>query len=146
MKVKFTKLLMGYEGKIDDAVMYFSPKRRKYILRKRPKYVEQAQNRSFSQIQKRIFALPIRAEYKQDIRNYLLKYNALPGYSDHPIYAWNLLYSKLMWDIARLYKIDLKSIAVEDLPSLPCITIATAVERGILPKVNGYERFIESMV
>jgi len=138
MKVKFKNLLMGYTGIADDSVIYFSPKLRRYIIRKRPRYVEREQNRVFSSVQKNIFALEPSEEYKEDLRLYLRRYNALPGYSERPILAWNRIYSKLMWNMHWIYQVDLATITREDLEDLPCRSVAAAVEAGLLPRVKSY--------
>ncbi|MCB5267999.1 MAG: hypothetical protein LHW46_07830 [Candidatus Cloacimonetes bacterium] len=138
MKVKFKSLLMGYTGVADDSVIYFSPKLRRYIIRKRPRFVERETNRHFGNVSKHIFALEPTEAYKDDLRQYLILYNALPANSDRPIYAWNRIYSKLMWAMNQIYHVDLTSITREDLEDLPCRSVAAAVEAGLLPKVKDY--------
>jgi hypothetical protein len=141
MKVKFKNLLMGYTGKADDSVIYFSPKLGRYIIRRAPKYVEGEHHRRFSRIQKAIFAIEPSAAFKQDMKDYLLLYNGLKAQRNHPIQSWNMLYSKMMWSMHHIYQVDLSSIKREDLPDLPCQSVAMAVEAGLLPKVKGYEEF-----
>jgi hypothetical protein len=48
-----------------------------------------------------------------------------------------------MANMAKLYpEIDLKTITREQIyqENLPCISVKKAVEAGVLPQVNGYER------
>jgi len=141
MKVKFKNLLMGYTGKADDSVIYFSTKLGRYIIRRAPKYVEGEHHRRFAQIQKAIFAIAPSAAFKQDLKDYLVLYNGLRSQRNAPIQSWNMLYSKMMWNMHHIYKVDLSSIRREDLPDLPCQSVARAVEAGLLPKVKGYEAF-----
>jgi len=138
MKVKFKNLLLGYTGKADDSVIYFSPKLGQYIIRRAPQSRDHAGKQRFAEIQKRIFALNPSPAYQADLKSYLLKYNALPATQGKAILSWNYLYSKLMWNMHHVCKVDLASITREDLPELPCHTIAAAVEAGLLPKVKGY--------
>lgn len=138
MKVKFKNLLMGYTGKADDSVIYYSPKLGQYIIRRAPKSRLNSGNRTFAEAQKRIFALNPSLAFREDIKRYLRLYNSLPANRDKAILSWNYLYSKMMWNMHHIYKVDLTSISREDLASLPCRTIATAVEAGLLPKVKGY--------
>ncbi|MBM4403167.1 MAG: hypothetical protein FJ042_02085 [Candidatus Cloacimonetes bacterium] len=145
MQVRFKNLLMGYTGKADDSVIYFSPKYGKYLIRRAPIVKETLQNQRFAEIQKRIFGLKPAAAYIEDIRSYLVKYNGLSVNRDKQIVTWNYLYSKLMWAMHRIYKVDLAEIDRADLPDLPCLTIARAVEAGLLPKVKGYEDYRAEM-
>ena len=132
---------MGYTGKADDSVIYFSPKLGRYIIRRRPKYVEQEQNLSFSRIQKRIFALKPSEAYKQDMKQYLQIYNAQMKKIDRPIRAWNLLYSKLMWNMHWVCGVDLESITRDQLQDLPCCNVKSAVEAGLIPRIRAFEQF-----
>jgi hypothetical protein len=141
MKVRFKNLLMGYTGMADDSVIYFSPKRGRYIIRRRPKYTEGEHNRIFAQINRRIFALQPSEAYKQDLREYLKRYNALPINREHPVLGWNLIYSKMMWNMHALDQVDLSSISRDQLPDLACRKVSLAVASGLLPMVPDYQDF-----
>jgi len=141
MKVKFKNLLMGYTGKADDSVIYFSPKRKRYIIRKAPIFHEGEHHREFAHIQKQIFGLHPSAEYRQDLREYLRLYNDLPGYKEQPILAWNLMYVKMLWNMHYIMGVDLRSIDRELALELPCRSVSDAVEAGMLPRVRGYQAF-----
>jgi hypothetical protein len=141
MKVKFKNLLMGYTGKADESVIYFSPKLGKYIIRTRPKPFTGTNQSSFAQVQKRIFALKPASAFIQDIKAYLPKYNALPANRERTILSWNYLYTKLMWNLHHIYKIDLRTLQRSQLASLPCHNLAAAIEAGLLPKVSGYQEY-----
>ena len=145
MVVKFKNLLMGYTGMVDDSVIYFSPKLGKYIIRRAPQSKDHESKRRFAQIQKQIFALKPSDAYKQDIRDYLLKYNALPSNKDRHIFTWNFLYSKMMWNMHHILKIDLTCITREQIAELPCRNIASAIDAGLLPKVKGYMNYTAEM-
>jgi len=145
MQVRFKNLLMGYTGKADDSVIYFSPKYGKYLIRRAPIRLVNRQNQRFGMIQKRIFGLMPAEGFVRDIRGYLVKYNALAANRDKSILSWNYLYSKLMWNMQHIYKVDLAEITLDDLAELPCRSIAVAVEAGLLPRVKGYEAYQAEM-
>ena len=145
MKVKFKNLLMGYTGLADDSVIYFSPKTGKYIIRKRPIITHWEGHNNFAQIQKRIFGLKPSSAFIQDIKAYLPKYNALPAARDKNILSWNYLYSKMMWNMHHIYQIELGTLDRDQLPALPCRTLSSAIEAGLLPKVQGYQDYQAEM-
>ncbi len=141
MKVKFKNLLMGYTGVADDSVIYFSPKLGQYIIRRRPKFKEMDHHRRFGEIQKQLFAIDPSAQYRQDIRDYLKLYNALPAKRDKPILTWNALYVKMMWNMHYIMNVDLLTLDRDLALELPCRSISDAVEAGLLPRVKNYEPF-----
>jgi len=132
---------MGYTGMADGSVIYYSPKMRRYLLRRAPHgEIHDGQSR-FAQIQKQIFSLEPSLAFKEDIKAYLPKYNALRANLEKPLLSWNYLYSKMMWSMHHIYKVDLASIEREQLPDLPCKSLAAAIDAGLLPKVKGWEGF-----
>jgi len=141
MKVKFKNLLMGYTGKADDSVIYYSPRYGRYIVRRAAKYVERENHRSFAAIQKNIFAVKPSAEFKQDVLCYLSGYNKLAANRDKPVVVWTNLYNKLMWSMHHIYKVDLVTLTRQQIyaDNLPCKSIAQAVDAGLLPYVKGAE-------
>ena len=133
---------MGYTGKADDSVIYYSPAYGRYVIRRMAKFRERSNHRSFSHTNKAIFGLKPSPEYRQDIKTYLLGYNKLAANRDKPVVVWTNLFSKLMWNMHHIYKVDLAEITREQVYAdmLPCISIATAVETGLLPYVKGAEQ------
>ncbi|HQP62758.1 MAG TPA: hypothetical protein PK713_01745, partial [Candidatus Cloacimonas sp.] len=90
-----------------------------------------------------IFALQPSEVYKNDLRLYLLRHNGLKANRYKQLRSWVNLYHLLMANMAKLYpEIDLKTITREQIyqENLPCISVKKAVEAGVLPQVNGYER------
>lgn len=141
MKLKFSKLLMGYTGKIDDKTIYYSPSKRRYILRSIPEFKEGENHKNFGAISKNLYALNPSPEYIQNLREYRLQYNSLPGYRERPASAWNLLYMKLMWNMKYIMGVDLETLDRSLALELPCRTVAEAIENRLLPMVKDYERF-----
>jgi len=62
-------------------------------------------------------------------------------YRDAPLNGQNV-YIKLMYALARTYDVDLSTLTREQITEqeLPCATVNQAVEAGLLPPVQGYER------
>ncbi|MCB5253215.1 MAG: hypothetical protein RBR69_09510 [Candidatus Cloacimonadaceae bacterium] len=141
MQVKFKNLIMGYTGKADGSVIYFSPKLQKFLLRRAPHGKRHSGQSRFAEIQKRIFSLQPSEAFKDDIKTYLPLYNALKANLDKPILSWNYLYSKMMWSMHHICKVDLASIEREDLADLPCQSLAAAINAGLLPKVKGWHSY-----
>ncbi|MCB5251393.1 MAG: hypothetical protein RBR69_05830 [Candidatus Cloacimonadaceae bacterium] len=145
MQVKFKNLIAGYTGMADGSVIYYSPKMRKYLLRRAPHGGRHQGQSIFAGIQKRIFALAPSAAFKDDIKAYLPKYNALRANLEKNILSWNYLYSKMMWNMHRIYKVDLAGIEREQLADLPCRSLVAAIDAGLLPKVKGWEDYTAEM-
>ncbi|MBP9036998.1 MAG: hypothetical protein KBG38_04320 [Candidatus Cloacimonas sp.] len=143
MKVNFKYGLSGYTGKADDLVFCFDRISGKIYARKRvyPRLTEE--NARIANISRNIFALQPSEVYKNDLRLYLLRYNGLKANRYKQLRSWVNLYHLLMANMAKLYpEIDLKTITREQIyqENLPCISVKKAVEAGVLPQVNGYER------
>ena len=141
MKVKVEPLFPGMSGSNNGMVVYYNPKMRRYQLRRAPHGKRhQGQNR-FAQIQKQIFSLEPSLAFKKDIKDYLPKYNALKTNLGKTILSWNYLYSKMMWSMHHICKVDLASIGREQIPDLPCRSLAAAIDAGLLPKVKDWEAY-----
>ena len=143
MKVNFKYGLSGYTGKADDWVCCYDRISGKIYARKRvyPRLTEE--NARIANISRNIFALQPSEVYKNDLRLYLLRYNGLKVNRYKQLRSWVNLYHLLMANMAKLYpEIDLKTITREQIyqENLPCISVKKAVEAGVLPQVNGYER------
>ena len=143
MKVYFKYGLTGYTGKSDDLVFCYNRISGIAYTRKRvyPRLTEE--NARLGNIAHNIFALKPSEAYKDDLRLYLLRYNGLKQNRYKRLRSWVNLYNLLMANMAKLYpEIDLKTITREQIcqDNLPCINVKRAVETGILPPVNGYER------
>ena len=141
MKVKVEPLFPGTSGAYSGMVVYYNPKMRRYQLRRASHGKRhQGQNR-FAQIQKQIFSLEPSLAFKEEIKNYLPKYNALKTNLRKTILSWNYLYSKMMWNMHHICKVDLASIEREQILDLPCRSLAAAIDAGLLPKVKGWEGY-----
>ncbi len=141
MKVRFKNLIGGYTGQADDSVIYFHPGLNRYIIRRKANPVLNAGNNRFGAICKRISQLPLSPAYVEDFKVYHRLFNRVPPNRERQLPAWNNLWRKMMWNMQRIYGIELSSISYADITQnqLPCRSVKAAVEAGLLPKVNGWE-------
>lgn len=144
MKVLFKNLINGYTGVQDDYVMYYSRRFNKVIMRQRPRFKNHPRHNVFRQIMQNLKALNPSEDYKQDLKTYCTHYNLHRHSYDNSVTQTNV-WQKLLWMMARLKpEVDLKTITREQIyaDNLPCISVKTAVEAGLLPVVTGYQNLI----
>ena len=110
---------------------------RRYVY---PKLSEQ--NSKTGSITANLMRLNPSEGYKQDLREYIRLYNATPAGEEKPIRAWNNLYLRIMYAMAKADPtIDLRTLTREDIYTrdLPCISINRAVKEGLIVKVKKWE-------
>lgn len=91
-----------------------------------------------------IYAVQPSDGYKEDLKDYIYRYNSLSNKKIKPIRTWANLYMKLMFDLAlRDPSIDLATITREYIyeHDLPCITLKKAIEAGLLIKVSNWQKY-----
>jgi hypothetical protein len=99
-------------------------------------------NSKFRSIQANLFKIEPSDGYKRDLQAYIRCHNSTPAGEELPLRAWNNLYLKLMYAMAKADPtIDLSTLTREDIyeKDLPCITLKRSVESGLLPKVWEWE-------
>ncbi len=82
--------------------------------------------------------------YKEDLTWYLELYNQLKQSKFTPVHSWNNLFMKVMFTMAKTFPgIDLKTLTRQQIydDNLPCISVKSAMEAGLLPEVKNYKRF-----
>lgn len=140
MKVKLKFNQESYSGQLDDLVYYWDPRLKMMIARRKPLWqvVSPSQQR-LGAISRNLSSLITNPDYKAELRIYLdlLEVNGLAeGCS-----RWFGLYTKMMWKLADKYpELDLEIMSREDALSYSCRSVKTAVEDGLLPSVEGYQR------
>ncbi len=142
MKVWFKNMVLAYSGKCDGLVYYYNEKlgrmkSRKYVIPRRTE-----QNARFTSISVNLKALNISEDYKNDLRDYTLRYSTLNQYKTRPCLNWYSVFTLLMWNMSRALGIDLATLTREQIESeeLPCRSVKDAVEAGLLPPVLNYQR------
>ena len=141
MKVSFQYGLAGYTGKA-DGIVYCYHRRLGIVYARKKRYPKLNENNfKIGSITKNLHALKPSTRYKDDIRTYITRYNALKNTKKHQYYSWVNLYICLMTDMAKANPgIDLRNLTREYiyLHDLPCISVKKAVEAGLLIPVYDY--------
>lgn len=144
MKVNFKHMVQGYTGRADDAIYVMDRQTGRIYIRSYPQRKVMPGNTAFAEVMANLRSLKPSFAYKEDMQMYVELYNALPANKYNPVKAWNNLFMKLMYAMARTSPdIDLKTLSKQEIydRDLPCRSVCRAVDSGLLPVVRGYERF-----
>ena len=148
MKVKFKNMMNGYTGVVDDIVIYYMKRLNRCVIRSRPvKHANQSQTR-LAAIMHNLKLLHPSEGYKSDLKAYLEIYQQTRFADDDPVCTWNNLFLRLMYDMQRHNpEIDLQTLSRAEIYALdlPCISVKSAVEAGLLRSVNGYEGWTQQI-
>ncbi len=145
MKAVLKNMMMAYSGKCDGLVYYYNPRLDRVLVRSLPEWTPTSSNRRLSQISSNLKALAISSAFRSDMITYTELYRH--EYRDRNCVSWYNLFNKMMWNMTKLYGTDLALLSramIED-GDLPCRSIKNAVEGGLLPPVNGWERMDSSI-
>ncbi|MDY0152465.1 MAG: hypothetical protein RBS43_09355 [Candidatus Cloacimonas sp.] len=145
MKATRANLLGEFTGKLDGLIYYRSRITGKLYVRRQWEMKDHPAFPAFSSANRAIFVLNPSAAYKQNLKDYLQLYNMLPDEANKPMNSWTNIYVKLMFAMQKALPetVDLKTITRTQIEqqSLPCHTLKTAIEAGLLPAVKCYTRF-----
>jgi len=146
MKATVKEGLKGFSGKLDGAIYYYHPHLKKTLMRRAPKMPHQPQNDDYREISRQIKALAPSEGYRSDFRIYL---NLLRDRDESVLLpSWYSLYVKMLWAMQAKYpEANLKTLTKEQIidQQLPCRTVKTAVEDGLLVPVPGYQYLINTI-
>jgi hypothetical protein len=148
MKVTFKNMVQGYTGRADDTIFVRDRQTGNIYMRSYPHREVMPHNLTFKEMMRNFHFLKPSPSYREDLQMYVELYNALPINKYTPVRAWNNLFMKLMYAMAKSDPaIDLKTITRQQIydNDLPCISVAKAVEAGLLPMVRGYAKFTEEI-
>lgn len=144
MKVTFKNMVGGYSGKADELIYYYVRRLNRTYARRRPVNTGSQPQRNLAAAMANLKQIQPSEGFKQDSKAYLELYNQLSANKWRPAYAWNNLYIKMLYALASAYPaVDLQTLTREQIydQALPCSSVKTAVEAGLLPWVKGYEKF-----
>ena len=146
MEVTFKNLLHAYSGKCDGIVYYYNKRMGKVIARRLPKTKIHTQNLELSTISRNLKTLDLSPGYKSDLKVYT-EMSRLQSGGAQTCYSWSNVFMKLMFALAKAYALDLKTLTRGQIydAMLPCISVKTAVESGLLPPISGYENLTQLM-
>ena len=141
MKATVKEGIKGFSGKLDGAIYYYHPRLKRTLMRRAPKMPIQPQNIEYGDISRQIKAINPSEAYRNDFRMYL---NTLMDQDESVrLPSWYSLYVKMMWAMQAKYpaSVDIKTITREQITeqNLPCRSVKTAVEDGLLLVVPGYQ-------
>ncbi|HNX36989.1 MAG TPA: hypothetical protein PL124_01610 [Candidatus Cloacimonadota bacterium] len=148
MKATFIGQIQGYSGKYKQVVYCQSRMFGTTYVRQNvyptitEHHVEQGSKTAA------IFAVLPSEGYKEDMKDYLYRYNSLGSKEQRPIRTWANLYMKLMFNMTvQDTSIDLRTITRDYIyeHDLPCVSLKRAIEAGLLPKVSTWERYINEI-
>ena len=141
MKARFKNMLLGYTGTCDGLVYYFNRRLNRVIVRLHVKPRTSENNRRFGRIATNLKRLNLSEAYRRDLRIYTDLFNGHMANEGIILQSWYNAFSKLMWNLAKLYPgLDLEFVTRAQIEAgdLPCRSVKSAVEAGLLPAVNGY--------
>jgi hypothetical protein len=141
MKATVKEGIKGFSGKLDGAIYYYHPRLKRTLMRRAPKMPIQQQNNDYRDISRQIKVVNPSEGYRNDFRNFL---NLLRDRDESVrLPSWYSLYIKMMWAMQAKYPatVNLKTITREQIFALdlPCRSVKTAVEDGLLPQISGYQ-------
>ena len=141
MKATVKEGLKGFSGKLDGAIYYYHPRLKRTLMRRAPEMPVQVQNLEYAGIARQIKAINPSEEYRNDFRNYL---NELRDRDESVrLPSWYSLFVKMLWAMQAKHPatVDLKTITREQIiaQNLPCRSVKSAVEDGLLPVIPGYQ-------
>jgi len=149
MKATRANLLGQFTGKLDGLIYYRRRSNGKLYVRRQFSLKDHPAHLGFSSAQKAIYAINPSEGYKQNLKDYLNYYNKLPQSEFKCYQAWTNVYAKLMFAMQKAMPdtVDLRTITRTQIEqqNLPCISVKTAVEAGLLPMVKGYNRLDKAL-
>lgn len=148
MKVRYKRALCGYSGTVDEAVYYYHPGLDENLMRVyvRPKI--SMSNFRLRDIMANLKTLAPSEGYKRNLKDYLLAYKLQKEHRQEKILTWNNLFLKLMYAMEKAYpEVFLTTLTREQIyaDNLPCRMVKAAVEAGLLPLVEGYQRLTKEI-
>ena len=142
MKVTLKHRLGIYRGECDDLVYYYNSKLKTMVARRYTKPRASQSNARLSSNSKHLKALKPSTEYIADLKLYQMLYNSELKPGGKLINNSYALYTRLMYAQARSSGLALTQITrelIENAP-LPCRSVKTSVEAGLLDPVEGCDR------
>lgn len=146
MEVTFKNLLHAYSGKCDGIVYYYNRRMNKVIARRLPATKTHRQNIELSAISKNLKKLNLSEGYRANLKVYT-EMSRLGCVCSKSFYSWSNVFMKLMFTMAKDNSLDLKAITREQIYAdmLPCLSVKTAVQAGLIPPISGFESLDQLM-
>jgi hypothetical protein len=142
MKVFYKNLLKAYSGKCDGLVYYYDPQLERILCRRYVKPRATAQNAKMAATMKNLKSLNLSDEYITD-----LKYYAAMARKPGTRLSWINIFTRLMYALQREYGTDISTISKGAIyeQNLPCKSVKSAIEAGLLEPILDYQRLNSGM-
>ena len=141
MKVNYNQPVHSYSGHCDGLIYYYHRRLKVYLARAYAKPRQSGQNDRIAAITRNLWALEPSQGWLYDLDIYRQIHNGNTGENEPQLLSAQSLYIKLMWAMGRKLGLDLATLTRDDIAELPCRTVKSAVEAGLLPRVAGCENF-----
>jgi hypothetical protein len=142
MKVNLKHHQQNYSGTCDGLVYYATRHSNQLYARQyvRPRYT--VANQTLGNSIRHLESLQPSQPFIKDLRQYIGLYNSRLWPDEKPLHNWHALYVRLMFAQAKALSIPVTCLTRELIESqmLPCHSVKTAVDAGLLAIVDGYER------
>jgi len=148
MKVVCQYGVRGLSGKIDNSVFYYHPGIQRSLMRK---YVvpDNAKNTNRTKaIMANLQHIQPSHDYIVNFKAYMYKYSDLKEFQHKPMASWYNLYIKMLFAMQKtMPDVNLRKITREQIyeQNLPCKTVCAAIEAGLIPEVEDYQRYINEI-
>ena len=142
MKVFYKNLIKAYTGKCDGLVYYYDPELERILCRRYVKPKATAQNARLAATMQNLKKLNLSQEYITD-----LKFYAAMARKPGTRLSWQNVFTKLMYALQRKSGTDLTTITKGAIyeQNMPCRTVKTAIEAGLLEPILDYGRLNAGM-
>jgi hypothetical protein len=110
-----------------------------YLAKEYTKPRRSGQNERMAAVTRNLWALEPSPGWLYDLDIYRQIHNGNTGENEPQLLSAQGLYIKLMWAMGRKLGLDLATLTRDDIADLPCRTVKSAVEAGLLPRVAGCE-------
>jgi len=142
MKAKVRLALPGFAGNMDDVVIYYNSKLNRLMVRKKVMPKKTPSNTDFAAASRQVRMLGISAGYIDDCRKYLNLYNRKNRRHERSMMSWTNVFICLMLKLKKANPgLNLATLTKTDIYAndYSCISVARAVQSGLLEKVNGWQ-------
>ncbi|HOD17544.1 MAG TPA: hypothetical protein PKJ14_02730 [Candidatus Cloacimonadota bacterium] len=144
MKTVFRHNQAGLTGRMDDLILYYRRDLEQILAKKYTKPAHNPNADRLKAVMANLKTLQPSAGYIQNFKDYLIRYNNLPASKNKHMVTWNNLWLKVIYAMAKsIPGLDLMTLSREQIYSenLPCKTLCSAIEAGLLPKVMDFQRY-----
>ncbi|PKN80256.1 MAG: hypothetical protein CVU48_02625 [Candidatus Cloacimonetes bacterium HGW-Cloacimonetes-1] len=141
MKAKVKLALPGFAGNMDDMVIYYNSRLNCLIARKKVMPRRVPPNTTFCDIHAFIKRIAVSDAYKEDCRRYISLYNQQNRRRGRALNSWLNVLMRILMRLKTDYPdIDYTVLTRDQIiaESIPCLTLARAIDAGLLEKVPGY--------